>query len=203
VEEPPVFGYLEIDPAHPVNNEEIAELSRRNSALRFERTSQGALLVSPTGSSSGLRSGELARQLTAWNQQTKRGRFFDSSTGFELPNSAIYAPDGAWMAEERWQTLTSEEREEFAPLCPDVVFEIRSKTDALGKLLRKLHDYIDAGATLAVLLDPYKRTVAYIFAGEEPKTLADPATVSFISASDVDPLPGFTLDFQAILQSAE
>jgi len=46
-------------PVHEVTDEEVLALSERNPGYRFERTERGELVVSPTGSESGLRSGEL------------------------------------------------------------------------------------------------------------------------------------------------
>ena len=197
MEELPVA--ITFEPAHPIDNDEIAELSRRNPTLRFERTSKGALIVAPpTGSMTGIRNGELFRQLAEWNRRTKLGYAFDSSTGFTLPNGALYAADAAWIARDRWERLNPEEREGYAPLCPDVVFELRSKSDRIADLLHKLHEYREAGARLAVLVDPYQQTLDLLFPGEERRTHTKPVTQTFVSANGIDPLPGFALDLRLI-----
>ena len=38
--------------------------------------------------------------------------------GFTLPNGAVRAPDLAWIRKERWEVLSEDEQEEFAPICP-------------------------------------------------------------------------------------
>ena len=43
----------------PITDDEILELSRRNPGYQFERTVGGELVVTPTGSEGGRRSGEL------------------------------------------------------------------------------------------------------------------------------------------------
>lgn len=76
---------------------------------------------------------------------------FDSSTGFRLPNGAERSLDASWLRRDRWQTLTTEQREGFVPLCPDFVVKLRSKTDSLAKLRQKMRESIDKGARLGWL----------------------------------------------------
>jgi Uma2 family endonuclease len=76
-------------------------------------------------------------RLEAWNEANDLGVAFDSSTGFVLPYRVMRAPDAAWVAKERWQALTAEEQEQFPPLCPDFVVELRSSGDKLKKLQKR------------------------------------------------------------------
>ena len=46
-----------------------------------------------------------------------RGKCFDSSSGFTLPNGATRSPDAAWIRQERWNGLAEEEKASF---CPDL-----------------------------------------------------------------------------------
>ena len=80
----------------------------------------------PTGSRTGWRNSELNYQLVQWAKADGTGLTFDSSTGFTLPDGAKRSPDGAWVRRERWEALSEEEQDEFAPLCPDFVLELRS-----------------------------------------------------------------------------
>jgi Uma2 family endonuclease len=79
---------------------------------------------------------------------------FDSFAGFTLSNGAIRSPDASWVQRARWDALTQEQREKFAPLCPDFVGEFRSRTDRLADLQEKMQEYLDNGARLGWLLDP-------------------------------------------------
>ena len=58
------------------------------------------------------------------------------------------------MERARWDALTQEQREKFAPLCPDFVVELRSRTDRLADLQEKMQEYLDNGAELGWLIDP-------------------------------------------------
>ena len=174
--------------------DEFFELCASNPELRFERNANGEVIIMPpAGSESGARSGEVFGQLWLWNKQTRLGRTFDSSAGFTLPNGAIRAPDAAWIIQQRWDSLSANDRRRFASLCPDLVVEVRSRTDALTVLQSKMEEYIANGAQLGWLIDPENRRVEIYRAGEPVQALDDPQTLSG------DPvLPGFVLDLTEI-----
>ena len=111
-----------------ITHEEFVELARANRDLQLERTATGELIVMPpTGGTTGNRNFDIAGQLWFWNRYTKLGIAFDSSTGFYLPNGAERSPDAAWVRQDRWDALTPEQQDEFVPLCPDFLLELRSK----------------------------------------------------------------------------
>ena len=78
-------------------------------------------------------------------------------------------------------------------MCPDVVFEIRSESDALQDLQTKMRSYIANGAQLGVLVNPQDRAVEIYRLGRDPERLRIPESVT------LDPeLPGFVLDMEPI-----
>ena len=105
-----------------LTDEQFWQLCQRNRDYCFERNAEGDLIVmSPTGSDTGRRNLDIIVQLGNWNKQNKLGVAFDSSTGFKLPNGAERSPDASWVRKEKWESLTDEEKERFAPICPDFV----------------------------------------------------------------------------------
>lgn len=162
--------------------------------VRLELTSEGDLLImSPTGSKSGRRNFKLAMRLGAWAEQDGTGYSFESSTGFKLPNGAMRSPDFSWVRKERWDALTEEQQERFAPLCPDFVVELRSRTDSLKSLRQKMEEYVSTGAQLGWLIDPKERKV-YVYRPQvEVEELSEPQTIS-----GNPPLEGLTLDLREI-----
>ena len=105
-----------------LTDEQFFQLCQQNQDLRFERTAKGEILIMPpTGVETSNRNFEIAVQLGIWNRQNDLGVCFDSNGGFTLPNGAVRAPDVSWIRRDRWYALTPEQREKFAPLCPDFV----------------------------------------------------------------------------------
>src|SRR5882724_8783739 len=136
-----------------ISTEEFVELCRQNPQLRIERTSEGDLIVmAPTGGKTGNRNAKLIFAFGVWAENDGSGQFFDSSTVFSLPNGAQRMPDLSCIQNQRWEALTSDEQEQFPPLCPDFVVELRSKTDRLNTLRAKMEEYTVNGAQLGWLI---------------------------------------------------
>lgn len=142
-----------------VDDRKLLVLSQLNPGYRFERGATGELIVSPTGGESARREAALTTQLVLWSAKAERGPVFSSSAGFRLPDGSILSPDCAWIAGERWNALSSADREGFVPLAPNVVFEIRSQSDSVNDLRAKMRAYLANGVQVAVLVDPYERSV--------------------------------------------
>jgi Uma2 family endonuclease len=173
-----------------VTHEQFQQIAAVNRDLRLERTATGELIImAPTGSETGNRNLDIEGQLWLWNRQTKLGVAFDSSSGFKLPNGADRSPDASWVKLERWQTLTPKEREGFAPLCPDFVVELRSKSDNMEPLREKMREYITNGSRLGWLIDRKNQKVEIYRQNQDVEILDHPRT---LSGEEV--LPGFVLD---------
>lgn len=179
-----------------VSHEQFQQLAAVNRDLRLERTATGELIVMPpTGSDTGNRNLDIEGQLWLWNRQTKLGVVFDSSTGFHLPNGADRSPDASWIKLERWQALTPQEREGFAPICPDFIVELRSPSDSMEKLRARMREYMENQALLGWLIDRKNRKVEIYRQGQDVEILDNPTT---LSGEDV--LPGFVLDLTEVWQ---
>ena len=177
-----------------LTDEQFFQLCQNNRELKFERTPSGELIIMPpTGGTTGKRNSDLNFQIKAWNRQYNLGEVFDSSTGFKLPNGADRSPDASWVRIERWEALTSEEKDKFLPLCPDFVVELRSPSDSLLTLRSKMEEYINNGARLGWLIDPKRRVIEIYRPDREVEILTSPSTVS-----GEDILPGFVLDLTQI-----
>ncbi|HLG14005.1 MAG TPA: Uma2 family endonuclease [Blastocatellia bacterium] len=177
-----------------VSEEEFYALCRDNPELRIEMTAEGELIIMPpTGSETGRRNSTLTQRVANWAEADGTGLSFDSSTGFILPNGAKRSPDASWIKKERWHALAPEQRERFAPICPDFVVELRSPDDRLPVLQAKMVEYIENGARLGLLLDPIQRSVYVYRPNQQPEQIDNPETISG------DPvLPGFVLKLKDI-----
>ena len=186
---------VKLAPLVTLDDDQLFEFCQLNRDLRIERDAEGALILkAPAGGVSSARNLELCRQLGNWTQRDGRGIAFDSSVGYILPNGAMRSPDASWVRKERWDALRADEREKFLPLCPDFVVELRSPSDRLSSLQRRLRELVRNGAQRGWLIDPRRRSVHVYRPGQPVQTLLAPGEVS------AEPLlSGFVLDLRTII----
>ncbi len=177
-----------------VTREQFIELAIANRDVQLEHTTTGELIVNPpTGGETGIINLEISGQIWLWNCQTRLGVAFSSSTGFDLPNGAIRSPDISWVRQERWDTLTPEQTEGFAPISPDFVVELCSETDRMQPLRDKMKEYMENQVSLGWLIDRKNRKLEIYRQNSEVEVLENPKT---LSGEDV--LPGFVLDLAEV-----
>jgi Uma2 family endonuclease len=177
-----------------ISDEQFYQLCTQNPETQFERNCDGEILIMPpTGGETGRRNTNLIVQLAIWNQQAKLGEVFDSSTGYKLPNGANRSPDVSWIQQERWDGLTSEQKEKFIPLAPDFVLELMSPTDYLVNTQAKMKEYLENEVKLGWLINPQAKQVEIYRLGQQAELLDSPR---LISGEDI--LPGFVLDLAGI-----
>lgn len=179
-----------------MSEDEFFRFCQMNDMLNLERDKYGnIILMSPTGSITGSLNLTISFELTLWlRSHNIEGVSFDSSTGFTLPNGAVRSPDVSWVSKAKWDALSSYQQEKFAPICPDFVVEIRSKTDNLKYLQNKMVEYIENGCQLAWLIDRFRKQVTIYSQDNSVQTLNGLDT-----QLSGDPLfPGFVLDLSAI-----
>ena len=177
-----------------ISDRTLAQLCRENPELRFETDAQGKLIVMPpTGSESGKRNGDLFGQIWYWNRQTKLGVIFDSSTGFKLSNGATRSPDVSWIAIERWNSLSEQQKRSFAPIAPDFVIELMSPTDHSLTTQQKMNEYLNCGVKLGWLINPDVKEVEIYRNGQDQEVVNHPSRLS-----GEELLPGLTVDLADI-----
>ena len=177
----------------PLTNEEFERMSMANELVKLERTKEGKIVVNPpTGFDSGSGNGEINDQLRAWWKQHRKGRVLDNNTGFFLPDGSSLSPDGGYVTEEQLRGLTKEDRKHFLRLTPVFVIELLSPSDSLPAMKEKMEAWIDNGAKVGWLIDPYKRNVLIYEPGKKPRTATDDNVVG------TGPAEGFVLDLTAV-----
>ena len=185
---------VNLDSVIKMTDDQFFELCQNNRELRFERNTNGELIIMPpTGGETGNRNGRLNQQLFNWSDTDGTGIAFDSSTCFKLPNGADRSPDASWIKLERWDALTDEEKQKFPPICPDFVIELLSPSDSLKTTQEKMQEYIDNGVGLGILINRKSRQVEIYRQGKEVEVLDSPAGVS-----GEDVLKGFVLNLGMI-----
>jgi len=144
---------LRLPPALRLTPEQFALVCAENREAVLELSADGRVIpMTPTGGETGARSGELFFQLKLYANRTAAWKAFDSSTGFSLADGSVLSPDASLVGLERWMALTPQQRRGFAPLCPDLVVELASPSDAgprgVAALRRKMANYQRNGARL-------------------------------------------------------
>jgi Uma2 family endonuclease len=195
---------VQIPPSMQMTDEQFFDFCQVNRELRIERNQFGEIsIMSPTGSETGNRNFNIAVQLGVWAEKDGTGICFDSNTGFKLSTGAerclttshcVSTPDVSWIKLERWNALSPEQQQRFAPICPDFILELRSPSDNLKPLKDKMEEYMrEPGVQLAWLIDRKHRRVYIYRPGVVEECLENPATVSGESV-----LPGFILNMSKV-----
>jgi Uma2 family endonuclease len=179
---------LRIVPVEPMTLEQFWQFSAENRDVRCERLPNGEIVVmTPTTRGTGSRSQYIGRMLGNWADEDGRGECFDSSTGFEQPDTAVLSPDAAWASFELIKA-TEKDGEEL-PMCPQFVIELRSKSDGLAAAQKKMRRWLSYGVELGWLVDPARRVVEIYRPGREVEVLEGGSAVE-----GDGPVEGFVLE---------
>jgi len=118
---------------------------------------EGKLIVmSPSDGTSGEVGVGFSALLHIWVRQHGLGRVLDSSTGFRLPNGDLLSPDVSFVSRERLK----QNPRTYLPVVPELIVEIKSSTDRICELERKIALFLHQGVQVGILLDPDKHTVS-------------------------------------------
>jgi Uma2 family endonuclease len=155
---------LRLPPDLRLTPEQFALVCEANPEAVLELAADGQLItMTPTGGETGARNTLLCTRLQIWALARGGWKVFDSSSGFRLADGSVLSPDAAVLSHKRWQALSPEQRRGFPPLCPELVIELASASDAghrgAAALRRKMAAYRANGAQLGWLLFPEQRAV--------------------------------------------
>ncbi len=193
---------LLLPPGLQLSPEQFHAVCAANPEAVLELDASGHLIVmTPTGGETGARNSTLLVLLgMALRSSGLAIKLFDSSTGFLLPDGSVLSPDASLVRLDRWLALTPDQRRGFPPLCPDLVVELVSPTDAgprgLASLRRKMEIYQRHGAQLGWLLLPAERSVEIWPSNGEPQR--HPEAIHLDGGSL---FPGLQLDLAEIWQA--
>ncbi len=192
---PEPFFFIVRVPGYKFTDEELYKIDADNEHLRIETNANGDLeIMPPPFPETSRKNIAIDARLWIWAEKDKTGVCFESSAKFTLPNGAKRMPDAAWILKERYFAFSETERtERFTRIAPDFVIELRSKSDRLPILQKKLKEYIENGVRLGWLIDPLKKRVHIYRADKTVEILENPATVS-----GEDILQDFELDLTEI-----
>lgn len=176
-----------------VTSKQFDRLCADNPDLRLELTPNRELIVmAPAGGESSEKNGDLVADVIIWNRQTDLGRVFDSSGGYDFTalGGGKPAPNVSWIEKSR---LEGVKIVGFIPIVPDFVIELRSPTDNLKTLQKKMQEYRQLGVRLGLLINPKNKQVEIYRPGQDIEVLKSPTE---IDCGEV--MPGFVLSMSRI-----
>ncbi|NET57374.1 MAG: Uma2 family endonuclease [Symploca sp. SIO2E6] len=165
-----------------LTSKELEKLQAEHPDYRMELVDGKITTMSPSGYEADEVAAAVTAKLWNWAIPRKLGRVTGSSAGFELPNSDVRAPDVSFVLAERMQRTTRS----FAELAPDLMFEVKSPTDSLSALRKKIQNFLSQGTKVGILINPEKHRIEIYRFGEEVVVLGDGDVLSI-----PDLLPGF------------
>ena len=140
-----------------MTEDEFFHFCNENRNLRIERDHTGQIyIMAPTSFETGSFNADITTELNLWNRKNRLGFVFDSSTGFTLSDKAVFSPDASWLSLEKASKLSENDKKKFAPVCPNFVIELKSKSDSTSQLQSKMLKWIENGCQLAWLINPEK-----------------------------------------------
>lgn len=134
---------------------------------RVELVDGKITVMSPSGYESDEVAFRLGRRLADWVEPKRLGRVTGSSAGFTLPDSNTRAPDVSFVKAERLRRAPRS----FAPLAPDLMVQVKSPSDTVEDLERKIANFLAQGTQVGLLVNPEDSTVRLFQADKDPVTL--------------------------------
>ncbi|MFN0035026.1 MAG: Uma2 family endonuclease, partial [Saprospiraceae bacterium] len=134
------FGPVKLQ--RPLSREEFVMLAEHFPDLGMEREKNGTVTVmSPVKRGSSKRESAVIALIYLWNEGlSKSGEVHGSTGGIDLPDGTTKSPDVAWISPERLASASTNEEDDFVKIVPDFVAEVRSRSDRLAKLQKKMAD---------------------------------------------------------------
>ena len=178
-----------------MTDDEFLRFCLENPDLRIERDRNlNIIIMPPVTTLSAYSSGAAFTELSIWNKRFKKGYTFDSSTGFSLPDRSVLSPDAAWVSREKWSSLSEDDKDKFVPVCPEFVIEVKSKSDSLDDLMKKMVAWMKNGCHLAWLIDLRNEVIFIYRPGQKEEKIDGLNRV----INGEGPVEGFDLDLSLL-----
>ncbi|WP_427158942.1 Uma2 family endonuclease [Aliinostoc sp. HNIBRCY26] len=176
---------------------DLEQLQAEHPEWQMELVDGDILIMGPSDYISEEIGAELIRLLGNWVRPRKLGRVTGSSAGFILPQLEtendnkiepekrnLRAPDVSFVRAERLKIS----QRDFVELVPDLIVEIKSKSDKIKPLEEKIQLFLQLGCVVGILIDPDKLTLTVYRLNQEPIILKNNDQLTL-----PDLLPGWEL----------
>ncbi|MEH1786127.1 Uma2 family endonuclease [Nostoc sp.] len=158
---------------------DLEQLQSQNPDFRMELVEGNIIVMGPSDYESDEIGSRLLTFLNIWVMPRKLGRVTGSSAGFILPSIEndetggdpekrnLRAPDVSFVRAERLKKT----QRDFVQLVPDLMVEVKSKSDRIKLLQEKIKLFLELGSTVGILIDPDKVLVTVYRPNLEPVAL--------------------------------
>jgi len=175
---------------------DLEQLQAEHPEWQMELVDGSVLIMGPSDYESEEIILEFARLLANWVRPQRLGRVTGSSAGFILPSLEedveeadkfkrnLRAPDVSFVRADRLKRT----KRDFVELVPDLVVEVKSKSDRIKTLEEKIQLFLQLGSSVGILIDPDELTLTVYRLNQEPIVLQDNDKLTL-----PDLLPGWEL----------
>lgn len=170
----------------PMTAEELLRMP--DDGFRYELVKGELRKMPPAGNEHGYRASELSSELRNYVKANGLGRVYAAETGFMIHSDpdTVRAPDAAFVSRERLEQVGPVEG--YWPGAPDLAAEVVSPNDRHTEVVEKALEWLDAGCSMVLVVDPKQHTVTVYRSREDIRILAEGDT---LDAAGV--IPGFSL----------
>jgi Uma2 family endonuclease len=181
----------------PLTDEEFERLSEKTEFAIVERSNEGKIVVSElSGGMTSSGNAEINMQFANWSKRHQSGRVL-MHCGFFVTDGSCLSPDLAYISEGQRDALTRDQRDHFLRLAPEFVIELRSQSENLRVIGKKMETWIANGVERGWLIDLDAKQVHIYAQGSETRVESGPSVAGF------GPVDGFVLDLEEIWRCYE
>ena len=178
----------------PMTADEL--LAMPDDGWRYELVKGELIRMPPPGDEHGEVTMELAGPLHLHVKQNNLGKVYAAETGFKLESDpdTVRAPDIAFVRREVVEKTGR--LKGYRSGAPDLVVEVLSPSDTIGKVENKVAEWLEAGARMVWVVSPKLRTVTVYRSLTDIVVLTEKDT---LDGGDV--VPGFQIGVAEIFSS--
>jgi Uma2 family endonuclease len=127
--------------------------------FRYELVRGELVKMAPAGDEHGYLAMEVGSRLAQYVREHRLGRVYAAETGFRLASNpdTVRAPDVAFVNQRRIEEVGLVRG--YRPGAPDLVVEVISPSDTYTEVEDKVHDWLDAGTLMVIVVNPRRQTV--------------------------------------------
>ena len=168
-----------------LNVQDVERLQALYPENQIELREGKLIIMSPSDGVSGAVGARFIGFLTSWVYKQNSGEVLDSSTGFRLPNGDLLSPDVSFVSRHRLKRVSRT----YLSVVPELIVEIKSSSDRVRELEKKIALFLQQGVQIGILIDPDKQVVSvYRFTGLSIDDDGEAVLPQYITLRDGDTL---------------